>query len=267
MILPLEIVKLTKVFETASGRYVAVKNVNARIREREFVCILGHSGCGKSTVLSVIAGLQEATDGGVVIRGKKVYEPGTDRGVVFQSPSLLPWLSAGDNITLAVGRAFPKFGSKERRAQAERYLELLGIPECYDLMPASLSLGIQQCVSLARALSMEPTFLLLDEPFSQLDSLTRLDLQDTLLNVWEKLRTIVVMVTHDIDEALYLADRLLLMTDGPEATVGAALEVPFARPRRRLDVLEHPDYYTCRRRIIEFLENQSAHPEATVNAG
>jgi nitrate/nitrite transport system ATP-binding protein len=114
---------------------------------------------------------------------------------------------------------------------------------------------------------MEPTFLLLDEPFSQLDSLTRLDLQDTLLNVWEKLRTIVVMVTHDIDEALYLADRLLLMTDGPEATVGAALEVPFARPRRRLDVLEHPDYYTCRRRIIEFLENQSAHPEATVNAG
>jgi nitrate/nitrite transport system ATP-binding protein len=254
MIPPLEITGLSKIFDTPSGRYVAVKNVNARIREREFVCILGHSGCGKSTVLSIIAGLQKATLGGVVIHGTEVREPGMDRGVVFQSPCLLPWLSAGENVALAVGRAFPKYGFRQRRAQAEKYLELLGIPDCYDAAPAELSLGMQQCVSLARALSIEPTFLLLDEPFSQLDSLTRLDLQDTLLDVWEKLRTVVVMVTHDIDEALYLADRLLLMTDGPEASIGETIEVPFGRPRRRADVLEHAEYYAYRSRVIEFLE-------------
>lgn len=255
MTVPLELAGLTKVFETGSGPYVAVKNVNAQILEGEFVCILGHSGCGKSTVLSIIAGLLEATLGSVVINGTEVREPGTDRGMVFQSPCLLPWLSAGDNVALAVGRAFPQHAFRQRREHAERYLELLGISDCYRQMPAELSLGTQQCVSLARALSLEPRFLLLDEPFSQLDSLTRLDLQDTLLDVWEKLRTTVVMVTHDIDEALYLADRLLLMTDGPEARVGDILQLPFARPRRRVDVLEHSEYYSYRTRIIDFLEN------------
>jgi nitrate/nitrite transport system ATP-binding protein len=252
---PLELTGLTKVFDTPSGPYVAVQDVNARINDGEFVCILGHSGCGKSTVLSMIAGLQKATLGGVVINGTEVDEPGMDRGVVFQSPCLLPWLSAGENVELAVRRAFPKLGRQQRRAQAEKYLELLGIPDCYHQPPAELSLGTQQCVSLARALSLEPRFLLLDEPFSMLDSLTRLDLQDTLLEVWEKLRRIVVMVTHDIDEALYLADRLLLMTDGPEARVGEVLTVPFARPRRRTEVLEHPQYEQYRARIIDFLEN------------
>jgi len=257
MIPPLEITGLTKVFDTPSGAYVAVKDVSARILEREFVCILGHSGCGKSTVLSIIAGLLKATFGGVVINGKEVCEPGTDRGIVFQSPCLLPWLSAGENVALAVGRAFPRYGHRQRQQHAERYLELLGIPECYRQMPAELSLGTQQCVSLARALSLEPKFLLLDEPFSQLDSLTRLDLQDTLLEVWEKFRTTVVMVTHDIDEALYLADRLLLMTDGPEACIGEILETSFSRPRRRVDVLENPEYYNYRSRIIDFLENHA----------
>lgn len=265
MIVPLEITGLTKVFETPSGPYVAVKDVHAQIREREFVCILGHSGCGKSTVLSIITGLQKATYGGVAINGKHVDEPGTDRGVVFQSPCLLPWLSAGENVTLAVGRAFPKYNQKQKREQAEKYLELLGVPECYSQMPAELSLGTQQCVSLARALSLEPQFLLLDEPFSMLDSLTRLDLQDTLLEVWEKLRRVVVMVTHDIDEALYLADRLLLMTDGPEACIGEIMQVPFARPRRRVEVLEHPDFYTCRSHVIDFLENH-ARQFVTTNA-
>lgn len=257
MIPPLEISGLTKVFDTPSGAYVAVKDVNAQIREDEFVCILGHSGCGKSTVLSIIAGLLEPTFGSVVINGREIRAPGTDRGVVFQSPCLLPWLTAGENVALAVGRAFPQYRFRQRREQAERYLELLGIPDCYRQMPAELSLGTQQCVSLARALSLEPKFLLLDEPFSQLDSLTRLDLQDTLLEVWEKLRTTVVMVTHDIDEALYLADRLLLMTDGPEARIGEILDASFARPRRRVDVLEHPEYYAYRSRIIDFLENHA----------
>jgi nitrate/nitrite transport system ATP-binding protein len=265
MIPPLELTGLTKVFDTPSGAYVAVRDVNALIREREFVCILGHSGCGKSTVLSIIAGLLQATFGGVVINGKEVREPGTDRGMVFQSPCLLPWLSAGENVELAVGRAFPQYGRKQRRAQAEKYLELLRIPECYRHMPAELSLGTQQCVSLARSLSLEPKFLLLDEPFSQLDSLTRLDLQDTLLEVWEKLRTIVVMVTHDIDEALYLSDRLLLMTDGPEARVGEILAPSFSRPRRRVDVLENPEYYAFRTSVIDFLENHAQQSPAKSN--
>jgi nitrate/nitrite transport system ATP-binding protein len=257
MIVPLEITGLTKVFPIPTGLYIAVQGVNAQIHEGEFACILGHSGCGKSTVLSIVAGLQKATYGGVIIDGKEVDEPGTDRGVVFQSPCLLPWLTAGENVALAAGRAFPRYTFKQRKEQAQKYLELLEIPDCFDQMPSELSLGTQQCVSLARALSLEPRFLLLDEPFSMLDSLTRLDLQDTLLEVWEKLKTIVVMVTHDVDEALYLSDRLLLMTDGPEAHVGDVLKVPFARPRRRADVLEHVEYYSCRSRVIDFLENHA----------
>jgi len=257
MMVPLEITGLTKVFETPSGPYTAVKDVNVRISEGEFVCILGHSGCGKSTVLSIIAGLQRASFGGVVIHGKQVDETGSDRGVVFQSPCLLPWLTAGENVALAVAQVFPKYSLKQRREQAERYLELAGIAGCYDQKPSELSLGMQQCVSLARALSTEPEFLLLDEPFSMLDSLTRFDLQDKLLDAWEKARRIVVMVTHDIDEALYLADRLILMTDGPEACVGEILETPFPRPRDRADVLEHPEYYEYRNRVLDFLENHA----------
>jgi len=254
---PLEITGLTKVFDTPSGPYTAVKNANAQVRNGEFVCILGHSGCGKSTVLSIIAGLQQATYGGVVIHGKEIDQPGTDRGVVFQSPCLLPWLSAGENVTLAIAQAFPKYSWKQRKELAERYLEIVGVGGVYDQKPSELSLGTQQCVSLARALSTEPEFLLLDEPFSMLDSLTRFDLQDTLLEAWEKARRIVVMVTHDIDEALYLSDRLILMTDGPEAYVGEILTTPFPRPRNRTSVLEHPEYYQYRERVIDFLENHA----------
>jgi nitrate/nitrite transport system ATP-binding protein len=254
---PLEITGLTKVFQTPSGPYIAVKDVSAKIGDGEFVCILGHSGCGKSTVLSIIAGLQKATYGGVVIHGKEVDEPGSNRGVVFQSPCLLPWLTAGENVSLAIGQALPKHMWKQRKERAQKYLELVGIGGCYDQNPAELSLGMQQCVSLARALSTEPEFLLLDEPFSMLDSLTRFDLQDTLLDVWEKTRRIVVMVTHDIDEALYLSDRLILMTDGPEACVGEIIKTPFPRPRKRVDVLEHPEYYECRTTVIDFLENHA----------
>ena len=253
----LEITGMSKVFLTPSGPYTAIKDVNAMIREGEFVCILGHSGCGKSTVLSIIAGLQQATFGGVVINGKQVDEPGNDRGVVFQSPCLLPWLSAGDNVALAVRRVFPYYTRKEIREQVEKYMELVGVADTYDQKPTELSLGAQQCVSLARALSIEPNFLLLDEPFSMLDSLTRLDLQDTLLEAWERSKKVVVMVTHDIDEALYLADRLILMTDGPEATVGDVLRVPFPRPRARAAVLAHPQYHASRRHVIDFLEHHA----------
>ena len=261
MIAPLEITGLTKVFDTPSGPFVAVKDVNATIRQSEFVCILGHSGCGKSTVLSIVAGLDTATYGGVVIDGRQVLEPGPERALVFQSPCLLPWLTARQNVQLAADRAETGPG-RPRKIDAQSYLDLVGIGDDADRLPAELSLGTQQCVSLARALSVEPRFLLLDEPFSMLDSLTRFELQDTLLQVWEKHRRTVVMVTHDIDEALYLADRLILMTDGSEAGVGEILDVPFARPRNRAAVLAHPDYYACRRRVLDFLDHH-AHQSRT----
>jgi len=256
---PLEITGLTKVFDTPSGPFVAVKDVNAEIEAGEFVCILGHSGCGKSTVLSILAGLDRATFGGVVIDGKEVDGPGPERAMVFQSPCLLPWLSARDNVQLAADRVARR---QLPKVDARWYLDLVGVGDAADQLPAELSLGTQQCVSLARALSLEPRFLLLDEPFSMLDSLTRFELQDTLLAVWEKHRRTVVMVTHDIDEALYLADRLILMTDGPEAGVGDTLIVPFPRPRRRAAVVAHSDYHPCRRRILDFLDHH-AHQSRT----
>jgi nitrate ABC transporter ATP-binding subunit len=262
MIVPLEITGLTKVFDTPSGPFVAVKDVNASIGQSEFVCILGHSGCGKSTVLSILAGLDRATYGGVVIDGQEVIGPGPDRALVFQSPCLLPWLSARDNVQLAAERA-DEARRRSPRVNATWYLELVGVGDAADRLPAELSLGTQQCVSLARALSLEPRFLLLDEPFSMLDSLTRFELQDTLLNVWEQHRRAVVMVTHDIDEALYLADRLVLMTDGPEAGVGEILQVPFGRPRHRGAVLAHPEYHACRRRVLDFLDHHARQSRTT----
>jgi nitrate/nitrite transport system ATP-binding protein len=247
--IPLELTGLAKVFPTPGGPVTAVTDVNVQIATGEFVAILGHSGCGKSTVLSMIAGLQRATFGGVVIDGTEVTEPGPERAIVFQAPCLLPWLTAKQNVALARQRA-----SVSRSLPAEHYLQVVGVEDAADQHPAQLSLGTQQCVSLARALSMEPRFLLLDEPFSMLDSLTRFEMQDTLLRVWEQSGKTVVMVTHDVDEALYLADRLVLMTDGPAATVGDILTVPFGRPRSRAAVLADPRYHACRRQVIDFLE-------------
>jgi nitrate/nitrite transport system ATP-binding protein len=257
IIVPLELTGLTKIFPTEAGPFVAVRNVNVRIYKSEFICIVGHSGCGKSTVLSIIAGLQRATEGGVVINGRETIEPGADRAVVFQTPSLLPWLTARQNVELAVRQKFTALKSFERREHALRYLALTSVAEAAEQLPGEMSLGIQQCVSLARALAIEPQLLLLDEPFSMLDSLTRLDLQDTLLRAWEQDRKIVVMVTHDVDEAMYLADRIVLMTDGPAAHVGEILTMPFARPRDRREVLEHPQYRPLRQSIIDFLENHA----------
>jgi nitrate ABC transporter ATP-binding subunit len=253
---PLELTGLTKVFESAGAPYIAVKDVNAEIGAGEFVALLGHSGCGKSTVLSMIAGLQRATFGGVVVDGCEVTTPGLERALVFQSPCLLPWMTARDNVRLAAEKR-PHVTRRQAPSIADRYLELAGVPESAAQRPAQLSLGTQQCVALARALATEPRFLLLDEPFSQLDSLTRFELQDTLLRVWEDSGRTVVMVTHDVDEALYLADRLLLMTDGPEATIGDSFTVPFGRPRSRPAVLNHAAYHRCRQRVIDFLEHHA----------
>jgi nitrate/nitrite transport system ATP-binding protein len=247
MNVPLELTGLTKVFPTTAGPFIAVKDVNARIEAGEFVAILGHSGCGKSTVLSILAGLDRATYGGVVIAGREVTEPGPERAIVFQSPCLR------ENVQLAAAAS----RSHDNASPSDHYLQLVGVHEASGQLPAQLSLGTQQCVSLARALSVDPRFLLLDEPFSMLDSLTRFELQDVLLQVWESSGKTVVMVTHDVDEALYLADRLILMTDGPEATVGDELRVPFPRPRTRAAVLAHPQYHACRRHVIDFLEHHA----------
>jgi ABC-type nitrate/sulfonate/bicarbonate transport system ATPase subunit len=271
VIVPLELTGLTRVFSTPTGPFVAVKDVNARILAGTFVAILGHSGCGKSTVLSILAGLDKATYGGVIIDGTEVTEPGPERAIVFQSPCLLPWLNVLDNVVVAATQGSTRRTKKEALELARFYLDIVGISDCAMQMPNELSLGTQQCVSLARALVVEPRFLLLDEPFSQLDSLTRFELQDLLLRVWEappphraSVRggdpgsgNTVIMVTHDIDEALYLADHLVLMTDGPEATVGDVYTVPFARPRTRATVLAHPRYHEARRHVIDFLEHHA----------
>ena len=256
MVRPLEITGLAKTFPTPSGPFTAVRDFNLKIQPGEFVCLLGHSGCGKSTVLSILAGLQQATQGGYCIDGKEVDYPGTDRGVVFQSPSLLPWLTAEENVALAFKQAHPNESNKK----VKRYMELAGVADVADQLPGELSLGTQQRVSIARALSLDPRYLLLDEPFGMLDSLTRFDLQDALLHVLHETPKTVIMVTHDVDEAIYLADRIVLMTDGPAATIGEIFEIPFKRPRER-SIMKLPEYKAQRTKIIDFLEhhaNQSA---------
>lgn len=257
---PLELTGLTKIFETPTGAFVAVKDVNVMVGAGEFVAILGHSGCGKSTVLAMLAGLDRATLGGVIIDGRESTGPGPERSIVFQSPCLLPWLTAQQNVEIAATQGTTPRSRAEAISAARRHLCAVGVEDAADRYPSELSLGTQQCVALARALASEPRFLLLDEPFSMLDSLTRFELQDILLRSWEQTRSTVVMVTHDIDEALYLADRLILMSDGPEATVGEVIVVPFPRPRRRAEVLAHPEYYRRRRQVIDFLEHRARLP-------
>jgi nitrate/nitrite transport system ATP-binding protein len=224
----------------------------------EFVCVIGHSGCGKSTVLSIVMGLNEATEGGVILAGREVTGPGTDRGVVFQTPALLPWLTARDNVLLAVEQVGGRHGRAERRRLADRYLAQVGLEGVADRYPDEMSAGMRQRVGIARAFALEPKVLLLDEPFSLLDALTRMELQDELMRLWEEARKTVLMVTHDVDEALFLSDRIVMMTSGPAATVGEILSVPFPRPRLRADVLNHPDYYRLRDQLVVFLEERAA---------
>ena len=254
----LEFTQLGKSYDTPQGPAVIVKNFNLRMHEGEFVCIIGHSGCGKSTVLSIVMGLNEATEGGVILGGREISGPGTDRGVVFQSPSLLPWWTARDNVLLAVDQVKGDQSRTARRELADHYLRLVGLAEVADAYPDELSAGMRQRVGIARAFALEPQVLLLDEPFSLLDALTRMELQDELMRLWEEDRKTVVMVTHDVDEALLLADRVVMMTSGPAATVGEILTVPFPRPRPRVEVLNHPDYYRLRDHLISFLEERAA---------
>jgi nitrate ABC transporter ATP-binding subunit len=251
-----ELFEVVKTYPGPRGGTRVVCDFNLNMQRGEFVTLIGHSGCGKSTVLSMVAGLNAATSGVIIVAGREVKEPGPDRAVVFQAPCLLPWLSALENVRLGVDRLFSSETPQRRKQRATDALCMVGLGDALERRPAELSGGMQQRVGIARALSLEPKILLLDEPFGMLDSLTRMELQDILLEIVERQQTTALMVTHDVDEALLVADRVVMMTTGPDARVGRILDVAFPRPRRRSAVVEEPRYYELREELISFLEEQ-----------
>lgn len=255
-----------KTYPTPKGSAVIVEDFNLSLRQGEFVCLIGHSGCGKSTVLSMVAGLNPLSSGEMILAGKKIEGPGPDRGVVFQAPCLLPWMTALGNVQLGVDQIYPQSTRNQRREIAAKFLTLVGLGDALHQKPPELSVGMRQRVGLARAFALDPRLLLLDEPFGMLDSLTRFELQQVLIDLWNENQKTALMVTHDVDEALFLADRIVMMTNGPAARVGDILEVSFPRPRGREEVMAHPDYYRLREYLIEFLE-EHAYPQQTTPPG
>ena len=254
---------MSVVFKTRDRTFTAVQDIDIRVEQGEVISIIGHSGCGKSTVLNVIAGLVEPAQGGAVLNGREIDGPSPERAVVFQNHSLLPWLSCYGNVHLAVERVFggsePKAKLKERTLAA---LELVGLTPAKDKRPSEISGGMKQRVGIARALAMEPKVLLMDEPFGALDALTRANLQDSLMEIQTQLGNTVVMITHDVDEAVLLSDRVIMMTNGPAATVGAELPIRLARPRRRIELADDPTYNHYRAEILRFLHERQARPQA-----
>jgi nitrate/nitrite transport system ATP-binding protein len=253
----LELWRVTKEFPGRNGSVAVVREFNLCVKQGEFVSLIGHSGCGKSTVLSMVAGLSEPTSGGLILAGREIVGPGPDRGVVFQSPSLLPWLTALDNVLLGVNQVKAQGSRAERVQIATHYLELVGLGGSLHRKASQLSQGMRQRVGLARAFALNPKLMLLDEPFGMLDSLTRMELQQILIDLWMEDKKTALMVTHDVDEALLLSDRVVMMTNGPEARVGAILEVPFARPRNRGELLEDPAFEALRDELVGFLEDHA----------
>jgi len=259
----LELWRLGKSYPTkGGGAATIVTDFNLTVKQGEFVSLIGHSGCGKSTVLSIVAGLSELSTGGIVLAGREIDGAGPDRGMVFQSPSLLPWRTAFENVMLGVEQVNPHLTRQQRADIVVHYLELVGLGDALKKRPAELSAGMRQRVGLARAFALNPKMLLLDEPFGMLDSLTRFELQQVLIDLWSTDRKTALMVTHDVDEALFLSDRVVMMTNGPNATVGDILTVSFARPRDRTAVMEHPDYDALREYLVGFLERQGHKPDS-----
>lgn len=250
----LDISKVSMEFPTPKGNFCALKDVDLKISKGEFVSLIGHSGCGKSTVLNIVAGLYQATKGGVILKGKEVNEPGPERAVVFQNHSLLPWLSAYENVQLAVDQVFGKTKSKaEKKEWIEHNLKLVHMEHAMHKRPDEISGGMKQRVGIARALSMQPEILLMDEPFGALDALTRAHMQDSLMEIQNELNNTVIMITHDVDEAVLLSDRIVMMTNGPSATIGEILEIDLERPRDRLGLSEDPHYTHLRSEVLKFL--------------
>lgn len=249
----LEFFKLDKVYPTPKGPLKVVDNFNLIMNRGEFVSLIGHSGCGKSTVLTMAAGLNEISGGGIVLDNREISAAGPDKAVVFQAPSLMPWLTARQNVALGVERVYPHASKSERRDIVDYYLERVGLGDARDKQAAEMSNGMRQRVGIARAFALSPRLLLLDEPFGMLDSLTRWDLQDVLVETWNRTKVTAIMVTHDVDEAILLADRVVMMTNGPNATIGKILEVDLPRPRNRKELLDHPRFYQYRQEVLHFL--------------
>src|SRR6187431_2799554 len=259
----LELTKVGIEFPTPKGPFCALRDVDLKIKKGEFVSLIGHSGCGKSTVLNIVAGLYKATTGGVVLNGREVNEPGPERAVVFQNHSLLPWLTAYENVELGVKQIFKgKKTRSEMRAWIEHNLELVHMTHAIHKRPDELSGGMKQRVGIARALAMEPQVLLMDEPFGALDALTRAHLQDELMGIVARTHSTVVMVTHDVDEAVLLSDRIVMMTNGPAATIGDIVQVGLEKPRDRLALATNARYIECRREVLEFLYSRQARKAA-----
>lgn len=264
----LEFSQLSKVYPTPKGPLTIVENFDLKVRKGEFISVIGHSGCGKSTVLSMTAGLNEVSLGGIILDGREVTTAGPDRAVVFQAPSLFPWLTARENVALGVDRVYPHATRRQRDEIVDYYLERVGLADSFDKPAAAMSNGMRQRVGIARAFALSPKLLLLDEPFGMLDSLTRWDLQEVLMEVWKRTQVTAMCVTHDVDEAILLADRVVMMTNGPNARIGHIMEVDIPRPRTRKTLLEHPDYYRYRRELLDFLEayEHGAAPKAPTAA-
>src|SRR5215212_1845246 len=259
----LKIDHVDKTFTRGSAHTEVLKDVTLGIDEREYVSLIGHSGCGKSTLLNIIAGLVKPTRGGVLLENREVNSPGPDRAVVFQNHSLLPWLTVYDNVRLAVDKVFSGAKSRtERHAWTMRNLDLVQMAHASAKRPGELSGGMKQRVGIARALAMQPKVLLLDEPFGALDALTRAHLQESVMDIHQKLGNTVLMITHDVDEAVLLSDRIVMMTNGPAARLGEVLDVPLARPRRRLELASSQIYLRCRQRVLEFLYQRHRFIEA-----
>lgn len=257
----LVIEEVTKVYQTPKGPFTVLDGVNLTVEQGEFICIIGHSGCGKSTLLNMVSGFTTPTTGRVALQGIPITGPGPDRMVVFQNYSLLPWLTAFENIYLAVDSVYPNMSELEKRDIVNKHLAMVGLTEAAEKKPTQISGGMKQRVSIARALAIRPKVLILDEPFGALDAITKEELQEELLKIWNNNRSTVLMITHDIDEALFLADKLVMMTNGPAAKIGEVIEIPFPRPRERARIMEDPEYYNLRNYALDFLYNRYAHDD------
>ena len=253
---------VSKVYPTANkGTYTVLEGVNLTVNEGEFICVIGHSGCGKSTLLNMVSGFTTPSSGRVELNSVPITKPGPDRMVVFQNYALLPWKTAFENVYIAVNAVHPNKPEAEKRAIVREHLAMVGLTESADKKPPQLSGGMKQRVSIARALAIRPKVLILDEPFGALDAITKEELQEELLKIWNDYRCTVLMITHDIDEALFLADRLVMMTNGPAASIGEVMDIPFSRPRDRTRIMEDPQYYKLRNYALDFLYHRFAHDD------
>ncbi len=263
----LQVQQLAKRFVSKQETLTVFENANFTIEKGEFVCIIGHSGCGKSTIMNTLAGLDVPSEGVVIMDGKEVSGPSLDRGVVFQNYSLLPWLSALGNVIFGVSARWPHWSKEQVREHSLRYLHMVGLKNVEQRKPAQLSGGMRQRVSIARAFATQPKLLLLDEPFGALDALTRGVIQDELIGICAETHQTVFMITHDIDEAILLSDRILLMSNGPGAVIAESVIVDLPKPRKRAEIIHHPGYYTIRNHLVEFLVNRSKEMRTAKNQG